>query len=516
MSLLHHSQLGMERLLIDPWRHGTDIMRAVFSRINWNAPDLDLTYVGSFIAIVGAAPAAWRFVRSAWHEAYGWIRQFFLASVTIPGNDPINKNLIKWLTANRPRQHRTFTGRTEMGRGEVADRAASLKKTRRAVQYEPHWDSRWFLYDGRLFLATRDNFSSSAMSDPAYDGIGGEELTISCLGRSIGPIQKLIEAAREYADRQTQYFVIIYGRDRYGMSWQPKMRKPIRRLDTVHFDMDVKQELLDDIRKYLDPRTLRLYQSRSMPYRRGYLFYGPPGTGKSSLSTALAGEFGLDLYVVKIPSIATDADLEQMFQEIPPQCIVLLEDIDAVWLEGGSRCRSPDRRSERSNESNRSGNNGSNVTLSGMLNVLDGVGSQEGRIVIMTTNKPEMLDSALVRPGRVDMKVFLGNISCKSAEQMFMRMFSPEEFGSSSDSMSVGRRDGSVADMDEIRHLASRFAKRIPEAVFTPSQLQSFFQLHLDSPHEAAHGISTWVEKEMARQAEGGFEFLENGIAKRA
>ena len=288
-------QYGPAPLTPDPWAHGDSIMRAVLDRLNWTGSGRDITYVGSLVALIGAAPAGWRLLRSAWHEVYSWIRQFFLASVTLPGGDPVNKNVMKWLATHRPRQYRTFTGRTEMTRGETTDRAAALKKTRRAVQYAPHWDSRWFFYEGRVFLATRNNFSSSAMSDPAYEGIGGEELTISCLGRSIEPIQELIEAAREFADRQTQYFVIIYGRDRYGMSWQPKMRKPIRRLDTVHFDQNVKQELLNDIRKYLDPRTQRRYQSRSMPYRRGYLFYGPPGTGKSSLSTALAGEFGLEL-----------------------------------------------------------------------------------------------------------------------------------------------------------------------------------------------------------------------------
>ncbi|KAJ4356573.1 uncharacterized protein N0V89_004608 [Didymosphaeria variabile] len=397
-----------------------------------------------------------------------------------------------------------------MGRGDATDRAASLKKTRRAVQYAPHWDSRWFWFNGRLFVATRDNFSSSAMSDPAYDGVGGEELTISCFGWSIEPVQKFIEVAREWADRQTQYFVIIYGRDRYGMSWQPKTRKPIRLLDTVHFDDSVKQELLDDVRTYLDPRTQRRYQSRSMPYRRGYLFYGPPGTGKSSLSTALAGEFGLDLYEVKVPSIASDSDLEQMFQEIPPQCIVLLEDIDAVWIERTSRSHSPDRRSERSSGSDRD-NSRSNCTLSGLLNVLDGVGSQEGRIVIMTTNKPELLDPALIRPGRVDMKVFLGNITPASAEQMFVRMFSPDELAGSDNANSRGV----VVDMDEMRSLARDFAKAIPENSFTPSQLQGFFQLYLDSAHAAAKGIASWVEKEAARQADGCFEFLENGIAKR-
>ncbi|KAH7031334.1 putative mitochondrial chaperone bcs1 [Microdochium trichocladiopsis] len=502
MSLLHAGHGGPGPLVADPWSHGTGIMRAVLARLNWTTADLDFTHVGSLIAIVGAAPAGWRILRRAWHEVYGWVRQFFLASVTIPGGDPVNKNLVKWLVANRPRQHRTFTGRTEMGRGDVTDRAAALKKTRRAVQYAPHWDSRWFWYEGRLFVATRDNFSSSAMSDPAYDGVGGEELTVSCLGRSIEPVQNLIEVAREFADRQTQYFVIIYGRDRYGMTWQPKSRKPIRLLDTVHFDDRLKKDLLDDIRKYLDPRTQRRYESRSMPYRRGYLFYGPPGTGKSSLSTALAGEFGLDLYEVKVPSIASDSDLEQMFHEIPPRCIVLLEDIDAVWVDRSSRSRSPDRRSEHSSGSgSRSGHHRSNCTLSGLLNVLDGVGSQEGRIVIMTTNKPDSLDPALVRPGRVDMKVFLGHISPQSAEQMFVRMFSPDELVN----------DGPVVDMDRIRELAQQFAQAIPDDVFTPSQLQGYFQLHLDSADDATAGIASWVAKETSRQADGGFEVVITG-----
>ena len=215
-----------------------------------------------------------------------------------------------------------------------------------------------------------------------------------------------------------------------------------------------------------------------MPYRRGYLFYGPPGTGKSSLSVAIAGEFGLDLYEVKIPSVATDADLEQMFQEIPPRCVVLLEDIDAVWVDRSS-----------SEKSGNGQDSAPNCTLSGLLNVLDGVGSQEGRIVIMTTNRPEQLDSALIRPGRVDMKVFLGNISQKSAEEMFIRMFSPD-LGVAS------------LDMEEVRELAAQFASRIPDDTFTPSLLQGFFQLHLESPRDAASSIGAWVDRELARSSD--------------
>ena len=478
-----HAAGAASHPLLDPLSHGIGVMRVVFSR--WS--ELDITQVGSIIAIVGTVPTAWSFLQRAWRDMYGWIRRFFLASVTIPGGDPLNRSVVKWVLDNRPRHHRSFTGRTEVGRSNN-DRAAALKKTKHSIQYSPHWGTRWLWYDNHIILVTRavDGFGAS-LSDPSYDGIGGEELTVSCFGWSAQPVKGLIETCREYSERQTQFFVIIYSRDRYGLAWKPKARRPIRHLETVHFDLELKQELLSDIRNYLDPKTQLRYQSRSMPYRRGYLFYGPPGTGKSSLSVAIAGEFGLDLYEVKVPSVATDADLEQMFQEIPPRCVVLLEDIDAVWVE-----RSQNEKNGHTHDTN----GAPNCTLSGLLNVLDGVGSQEGRIVIMTTNRPEQLDSALVRPGRIDMKVYLGNISQKSAAEMFIRMFSPD-LGCTSH-----------LDMDEIHELAAEFARKIPEDTFTPSLLQGFFQLHLESPHEAVSSISGWVEKQLATSSEKDFEVI--------
>lgn len=440
---------------------------------------LDITRLGSLIAIAGVIPVVWRFLRGAWQETYSWIREFLVASIIIPGRDPLNKDVISWVLANVIQSRgdtRFFTARTELrgrlGRGDAPE-SASLKKTQRRVQYLPQFETVWFWHDGRLFIIHRslESFNAS-MCDPGYDGIGGEEVRISCPGRSAEPIRSLIQTCRDYADQQTQYFVMIYSRDRYGIAWQPKSRKPIRLLETVHFDVAAKQRLLADIRKYLDPETQRRYQSRSMPYRRGYLFYGPPGTGKSSLSTALAGEFGLDLYEVKIPSVTSDADLEQMFQEIPPHCIVLLEDIDAVWTADREVPEHEDRSGSRSPRSS--------CTLSGLLNVLDGVGSQEGRIVIMTTNNPEMLDPALVRPGRVDMKVHLGNISRKSALEMFLRMFA--------DSNEYG-----------LRQLAYDFSEHIPDSTFTPSQLQGFFQMHLASAADAVENIGPWAAKELSK-----------------
>lgn len=411
-----------------------------------------------------------------------------MSSVVIPGRDPLNRSVVDWVLTHRPRHYRSFTGRTEVNRNSN-DRGAALKKTRHAIQYAPHWTTRWFSYDGHIFIVSREAGGMGAFhADPSYDGVGGEELSVSCLGWSAVPVQRFIEDCRAYADLQTQFFVIIYSRDLYGLSWKPKARAPIRLLDTVHFDHEIKDELLSDIRNYLDPRTQKRYQSRSMPYRRGYLFYGPPGTGKSSLSVAIAGEFGLDLYELKIPSVATDADLENMFHEIPPRCVVLLEDIDAVWVERSNQ-------SIKKTDQHGTSTPSPNCTLSGLLNVLDGVGSQEGRIVIMTTNRPEQLDSALIRPGRVDMKVFLGNISQASAQEMFIRMFSPD-LGCTSD-----------LDMALIRESAVEFASKIPDDTFTPSLLQGFFQRHLESPNDAVSSIDDWVKSHLEKD----FEMVSQG-----
>ncbi|KAI0880773.1 mitochondrial chaperone BCS1 [Annulohypoxylon maeteangense] len=501
-----HVGVTASHRFLDPSMHGLDFLRDLIG--HW-VSGLDIARLGSLAACVGAAPAAWRFLRSAWHETYGWVRQFFISSVTVPGHDPLNRHVTNWVVTNviQFRSIRSFTARTQVQPGAAADRAALLKKTRRDIQYLPHFDSTWFWHEGNLFVIRRplDSFKAS-VANSAYDGVGGEELTIGCLGRSTEPIKRLIQTCQEYADKQAQYFVLIYSR--YRMSWQPKSRKPIRRLETVHFDDKIKQELLTDIRKYLDPNTKRLYNLRSMPYRRGYLFYGPPGTGKSSLSTALAGEFGLDLYEVKIPSVATDQDLEQMFQEVPPQCIVLLEDIDAIWTK---------------RESTNQGQHGeaiTNCTLSGLLNVLDGVGSPEGRIVIMTTNKLSRLDSALIRPGRVDMKILLGNISRQSAEQMFLRMFAPDVDSlplppPKKDINKIGEKQEVQVDHERLRRLASDFATQIPDDTFTPSQLQGFFQLHLDNPVEAASSISAWVERQLSGlSSDDEIEIVGNGHAR--
>ena len=145
------------------------------------------------------------------------------------------------------------------------------------------------------------------------------------------------------------------------------------------------QLLLDDAAKFFASK--QHYLDHQLPHRRGYLFYGAPGNGKTSMVQVLASHLKLDICLVCPSKFPDDDALCAAIHNSPPG-ILLLEDIDAAL----DKKRLP-------------GDDQPGVSLSGLLNMLDGVNAQQGRLVIMTTNNSDMLDWALTRPGRCDLKV---------------------------------------------------------------------------------------------------------------
>lgn len=162
--------------------------------------------------------------------------------------------------------------------------------------------------------------------------------------------------------------------------------------------------------------------------------------------------------------------------------IVLLEDIDAVGMQRNSELEGmeKDMKKKKNKLNNPKGDNteddgeekdmgeeepatASGVTLAGLLNILDGVTSQEGRIVIMTSNFAHRLDTALTRPGRIDCKVYLGNMSPESARLMFLRIYAPDPGSPAPDS---------IQDREVLEKLAVDFSSQVPDRRFTPAQLQ--------------------------------------------
>jgi chaperone BCS1 len=201
----------------------------------------------------------------------------------------------------------------------------------------------------------------------------------------------------------------------------------IRPILIVVFNESWKSKLLKDIRDFLNPAAQKWYFNRGFPYQRGYLLYSPSGTSKSSLSKSLAGYFGLDVYILNLSDISEER-LRILFAKLPSRCVILLEDIDAV-----SSNRSRDAKTEYSSQmttgspSQKSKSIGGKVLLSALLNVINGVASQEGRILIMTTNYIARLNKALIRPGRADKKVELGLADKKMTADLFYLVFKPKE-----------------------------------------------------------------------------------------
>ncbi|KAL4719630.1 hypothetical protein ACJJTC_008997 [Scirpophaga incertulas] len=205
-------------------------------------------------------------------------------------------------------------------------------------------------------------------------------------------------------------------------------------------------------RPFGHPRRRRpLHSIAESLNRRGYLLHGPPGCGKSSFIMALAGELEYNICVLNLSERGlTDDRLNHLLSVAPQQSIILLEDIDAAFL---SREDTPNQKAAYEGLNR--------VTFSGLLNCLDGVASTEARIVFMTTNYLERLDPALIRPGRVDMKEFVGYCNQEQIELMFLRFYKGEQAPETRE------------EVCEIKKLVS------------PAQIQGYFMFHKHSTPEA-------------------------------
>lgn len=203
----------------------------------------------------------------------------------------------------------------------------------------------------------------------------------------------------------------------YGaVPWKKALSRPARPMDSIVLDLELKERIIDDVKLFLEEETQKKYASLVIPYRRGYLFYGPPGTRKTSMSVALAGLFGLDIYIIPLSdNQITDSNLKDLFTELPEQCLVLLEDIDAEDLAKPRAALNDDDHQEHARTYG--------ISYPGLLNAIDGADSHGRRILILTTNYIGKLDAALIRRGRVDLKTQFTQATPTHIEQLYYRVY---------------------------------------------------------------------------------------------
>lgn len=338
--------------------------------------------------------------------------------MSIRNTDPLFDYVTYWLNSQeRFRRSRFLQASTELRLGnrnggiECASSngpsGSSAKKQPLKVFFSPSVGRNLFKYQGIwISIAKSDNASSPAhgANEMGSSGGGGfrkeETYVIESFGKDDGgSVRALIQEIVEFGTEDTEGVRVYYST--WG-HWSSNGHSRMRPLSTVVLPVGFAESVLEDMREF---RSLELwYRDLGIPWHKGYMFHGLPGTGKTSLAAALAGELDMDIYLLNLSGTGmNDETLQRLMGDVRPGCMVIMEDID---------CTVPDR----------DANSGNRVTLSGLLNCLDGIMSREGCIIVMTTNWRANLDSALVRPGRVDFEMVFGHATREQIERFAKRL----------------------------------------------------------------------------------------------
>lgn len=232
--------------------------------------------------------------------------------------------------------------------------------------------------------------------------------------------------------------------------WLERPFKSYRTFDNLYFDG--KQELINKIDFFINNKEW--YKKEGHPYTLGIGISGPPGTGKTSIIKSIANKLNRHLIQIPLNKINSEEDFYNYYFESTynknnetnsitfEEKILVLEDIDCMsdiildrsikrdddkvnennenneMLEKLVNVMSTSEDSNKKNKNNFTKDN-NKLTLSFILNLLDGLDENYGRILIMTSNYYDNIDKALVRPGRIDIKLEMKNASIQTIKDMY-------------------------------------------------------------------------------------------------
>lgn len=522
---------------------------------------VDITaYLQYFIGFALLAAASRYMLRNCWTM----FRQYLVCTAEIRLDDEVFHYFMYWMSRQpfMKQTHRFVAGIKSNGYWtdnedsepedfnddesldpDAFEKYLARRKKLKTLRYTPSEGRHLFWYRGRPIILEREYKDLTTRWV-----LNNERLYLSCFGWSSSIIKSLmLEAQKTYIDRDRNR-TVIYRAQKYRngaqLDWARCMARRPRPMSTVILDQGQKDAFISDMKDYLRRETW--YTDRGIPYRRGYLFHGPPGTGKTSLCFAVAGRLRLTLYILSLSSKALDDDtLMTLFSELPRQCLVLLEDVDSAGITQNrvksTKASKKDDPSDSKSDTDAGAEDAADdkssekegITLSGLLNVMDGVAASEGRILVMTTNHRDKLDEALTRDGRVDMEVEFGYTTRVDIEQLFTSIYLPD-----ASTFSHGRSKGGKKLMmngvngvngtahhtalpDEksprangvnrqvrektgqdpcevlrprITALSTEFGSIVPSGELTAAEIQGYLLNHKNSPESAVKGAEAWVQ----------------------
>ncbi|KAI0372630.1 P-loop containing nucleoside triphosphate hydrolase protein [Pilatotrama ljubarskyi] len=434
------------------------------------------------------------------------------------------------------------------------------------ITFIPAMDKRYSLwYKGRYMTVKRERRNDNGIRRPV------ELIELRILSRDPRVLRELLLEARKAYQEVSQNSISVFVAETSD-HWKHVAMQEKRPISSVILDPGVLELVMDDAKDFLQSR--KWYADRGIPFRRGYLLYGAPGAGKTSLIHSIAGELGLSVYILSLTVMGLDDNsLKSLIGLLPSRCIVLIEDIDAAFHRGMSRhIVDPEKQARQAagvsdddeddgpQKSKMQDGHFNGVTLSGLLNALDGIAAQEGRILFATTNDYSALDPALLRPGRLDLHIEFQLASQYQARELFKRFYLVDREASSEAGESTvdEKRDSGYSsassspadspsttplplDVDhssshtpaaptptaslpesvhavyvgmshtanrlpalskeQLTALADRFAEIIPPRAFSMATLQGYLMAYKIRPLDAVADAPAWVDKRMREKA---------------
>lgn len=246
---------------------------------------------------------------------------------------------------------------------------------------------------------------------------------------------------------------------------------------------EAKQELTEVVEFLKDPGK---FTSIGATIPKGVLLAGPPGTGKTLLAKAVAGEAGVPFFTI------SGSDFVEMFVGVGASrvrdlfgqakknapCIIFIDEIDAVGRQRGAGLGG--------------GHDEREQTLNQLLVEMDGFGANEGIITLAATNRPDILDPALLRPGRFDRQVVVGHPDLHGREAILKVHARNKPLADDVDLKTIAKKTPGFtgADLSNLLNEAALLAARLNKKVITMAELEEASEKVSMGPERRSHIVS--------------------------
>jgi len=243
---------------------------------------------------------------------------------------------------------------------------------------------------------------------------------------------------------------------------------------------------------------------------KGVLLLGPPGTGKTLLARAVAGEAGVPFFSISGSDFVElyvgvgASRVRDMFAQAKKSrpCIIFIDEIDAVGRKRGAGMGG--------------GHDEREQTLNQLLVEMDGFGKNEGIIIMAATNRPDILDPALLRPGRFDREIVVGKPDCRGREEILKVHCRGKKVSKDVDLSKIAKQTSGYtgADLENVMNEAAIFAARRGKAEIDEKDIEDANIKVMMGPEKVSQKV-TEEERKLTAYHEAGHAVLAQLVSKR-